>query len=321
MAAYQNGQLPSSALATIPGTSRQVRADLVGAVAELRRRFAARFGKTLTVTDGYRPLADQRRIFFDRYVQQASGGGYYGDVRFYEGRRYVRKKGTASASTPGQSNHGWGQAIDFGSGVNSSLNSAEYLWMRANAPALGWTHPEWARKASFLEPWHWEGVPVAGFVSNPIGGSEGSLPGIDIDPLDPLEEDMTPEQDARLKNIEVALQYPGGGGTSWSQALANQNNEILRALSAVANEVHTVRAAQVAKDGEGRPLPFDWAPATHNALADAIARLGALQAALATLSAPGGVDPQVIIDAAEDGANRALAGLTLVPKTANQPAK
>jgi len=132
---------------------------------------------------------------------QATGGGYYGDVRWFEGRRYVRKRGTASASTPGQSNHGWGQAIDFGSGVNTSLTSPEYLWMRANAPRFGWTHPEWARRSAFLEPWHWEGVAVPGLVSNPGAGVGGTVPG--VDPTGPIlaPRPVTPPEDDMLTLI------------------------------------------------------------------------------------------------------------------------
>lgn len=196
MSAYQNGRLPSSALATIPGTSRQVRADLVGGVAALRAAFERRFGKPLAVTDGYRPYTDQERIFRQRYTTNYTASAKI-DARRWLGQNWWRKAGYASASTPGQSNHGWGQAIDFGSGVNTSLTSAEHLWMRANAPAFGWAHPAWARKSPYLEPWHWEGVPV-NLVSNPIGsGSTGALPSVDTTPIDPLtpidfslEEDM-----------------------------------------------------------------------------------------------------------------------------------
>lgn len=193
MSTYKNGQLPASVLATIPGTSRQVRADLVGAVAALRAAFAAHFGKPLTVTDAYRPLSEQQRIFSQRYVVQAAGGGYYGDVRYYDGLRWVRLRGYASAATPGTSNHGWAQAIDFGSGVNTSLTSDEHLWMRANAPRFGWNHPAWARRSPFIEPWHWEGEPVAGFVSNPVQGG-GTVPTLTptspIDPIPRLEATM-----------------------------------------------------------------------------------------------------------------------------------
>lgn len=191
MPAYPNGRLPASALAVIPGTSRRIRADLLPGVIALRAAFAAAFGKPLTITDAYRELAEQERIFFDRYYEARTGGGYYGDIRWYQGRRYVRRRGTASAATPGTSNHGWGQALDLGAGVNTSLTSAEYLWMRAHAPALGWTHPVWARRPAYLEPWHWEGTAVPGLVTNPLPGT-GAIPPV---PTLPVPAPITPEDD------------------------------------------------------------------------------------------------------------------------------
>ena len=60
------------------------------------------------------------------------------------------------AAVPGTSNHGWGLALDLGGGVQD-YGTAQYEWMRANAPAFGFDNPEWARAGgSKNEPWHWE---------------------------------------------------------------------------------------------------------------------------------------------------------------------
>ncbi len=60
------------------------------------------------------------------------------------------------AAPPGMSNHGWALALDLGGGIQS-YGTAQYEWMRANAPAYGWDNPEWARAGgSKNEPWHWE---------------------------------------------------------------------------------------------------------------------------------------------------------------------
>lgn len=196
-----NGQLPASQLALIPGTNQYIRADLVGAVTALRAAFKAHFGKELRVTDGYRSDSSQERIFRERYTTNYSRSAKI-DKRTWNGQTWWRLPGYASASTPGQSNHGWGQAIDFGSGVNTSLTSAEHRWMRANAPRFGWTHPAWARKRPYLEPWHWEGVPVAGFVNNP-GSSTGDWNYTDTPGMIPdLEEiDLKDDERAWLKAL------------------------------------------------------------------------------------------------------------------------
>jgi D-alanyl-D-alanine carboxypeptidase len=62
------------------------------------------------------------------------------------------------AARPGTSNHGWGLAADLGVG---GYASADYAWMRANAPAFGWDNPGWARPGGTkAEPWHWEFNPM-----------------------------------------------------------------------------------------------------------------------------------------------------------------
>lgn len=130
--AVLNGRLPAAELATIPGTNRRLIAALVPQTAALRAAFQAAFGKPLVITDAYRSYAEQVAL-------KATKGVY--------------------AATPGQSNHGWGRAIDFGSGVNVE-GSPEYRWMKAHAPTYGWTHPRWAEDGNPLngqqEPWHWE---------------------------------------------------------------------------------------------------------------------------------------------------------------------
>lgn len=154
-----NGRLNTSTLGTIPGTAQQIRADLVAQTAALRAAFEKRFGKPLTITDSYRPYAVQERIFRQRYTTARVTGI---DPRRWLGQTWWRLPGTAAAAVPGTSNHGWGQAIDFGARVNVG-GSDEHKWMVQHAPAFGWTWPGWARRSPTYEPWHWEAlaVPVA----------------------------------------------------------------------------------------------------------------------------------------------------------------
>lgn len=172
--AYANGRLPSSVLSLIAGTNKRLRTDLVPQTNALRAAFHDRFGKPLTVTDAYRPYAEQVAL-------RASKGSF--------------------AAIPGTSNHGWGQAIDFGSGVNIE-GSPEYRWMRANAGRYGWSQPLWARDGNprngQQEPWHWEAVAVPVSNYKPVGGSVPTAPKPTTPaPIDP-EDDMTPAQEAAL---------------------------------------------------------------------------------------------------------------------------
>jgi hypothetical protein len=129
-AGYGNGQIPASALCELsfaPG--EQLRCDAAHQIEALNEKFREAFGVNLSVTDSYRSYASQVAVKASR--------GYF-------------------AAPPGMSNHGWALALDLGGGIQG-YGSAQYAWMRANAPAYGWDNPEWARAGgSKNEPWHWE---------------------------------------------------------------------------------------------------------------------------------------------------------------------
>ena len=123
------------------------------------------------------------------------------------------------------------------------------------------------------------------------------------------EDDMTPDQDARLARIEAALQYPGQP-YGYPAAISNQLTNVLDRLTNIATDVRTVRTAQQVPG-----QPFDYAPATHNAIARLIGDVAALQAAVAQVAAGSGADPAAIIAAAEAGAKKALDGITITVDT------
>lgn len=110
----------------------RLRADAAGSADRLALAFGLHFGSWLRATDTYRSLAQQITV------------------------RQV--KGTLAA-IPGTSNHGWGIAVDFASGINTR-GSAEHKWMQENAGRYGWRNPDWATpgRPGFEkdEPWHWE---------------------------------------------------------------------------------------------------------------------------------------------------------------------
>lgn len=153
---HPNGLIPSNLLTSIgDGHTLEARAarSWMALVAAAKRA-----GHSLTLTDSYRPRSVQESIFFQRYIPQATGGGFYGDAKTYNNIRYVRKAGTASAATPGTSLHGSGFAVDI-AGINAGFGNAPssaYQWLAKNAGAYGWANPAWAKTKNFWEPWHWE---------------------------------------------------------------------------------------------------------------------------------------------------------------------
>lgn len=151
---YTNGNVPKSLLAPLDGENygnAELRRDAAESWNRARAEVKAKTGIVLTVRGWNRSLAEQERFFFERYSRQATGGGPFGDVRWYKGVRYVRTTG-APAAIPGTSNHGWGLAVDvddFG-----AYRTAGNARSREATPILekhGWTDDE---GSSIGEPWH-----------------------------------------------------------------------------------------------------------------------------------------------------------------------
>jgi hypothetical protein len=128
---YSNGKIPDSALKDLsfaPG--EKLNSNAACGAETLNKAFKAQFGSNISVTDSYRS-----------YDEQVATKAKRGDF----------------AATPGTSNHGWGLALDLGSGI-SSYSTKQYKWMMVNAPKYGWVNPPWAQQggSSTPEPWHWE---------------------------------------------------------------------------------------------------------------------------------------------------------------------
>lgn len=125
---YPNGLIPLSALCPLPQSGYYLRADAARAFWRLDAAYRARFGGDMCVNAAYRSLRRQYQLY------AVMTPGY--------------------AAVPGTSNHGEGIAVDLGCGVNV-YGSAQFDWMKANAPRYGFVHPYWAEHNPF-EPWHWE---------------------------------------------------------------------------------------------------------------------------------------------------------------------
>jgi hypothetical protein len=124
---YPNGLIPARFLCRLPQPGRSLRADAALAFYRLNAAYKAHFGTAMCLTDSYRPLGEQQRLYSER---------------------------PGMAAVPGHSNHGWGTAIDVCGGVQSQ-GSSEFNWMQANSRKYEWFHPSWAYTGP-IEAWHWE---------------------------------------------------------------------------------------------------------------------------------------------------------------------
>jgi LAS superfamily LD-carboxypeptidase LdcB len=124
---FPNGLIPARYLCPLPQPGRELRADAALAFYQLNNAYKQHFGTQMCLTDSYRPLAEQQRIYANR---------------------------PGMAAVPGHSNHGWGTAVDLCGGVQNQ-GSAQFNWLQANSKKYDFFHPAWAYSSPF-EPWHWE---------------------------------------------------------------------------------------------------------------------------------------------------------------------
>jgi D-alanyl-D-alanine carboxypeptidase len=131
--AVKNGKIPTSSLVQTSDGEYLI-AHAAASYQRMNAEFAVAFGKHLGITSGYRTYAKQVELF--------------------------KRLGYPRANYPGRSNHGFGIAADFGSGV-AVYGSAEHRWMDTVGRRHGWI-PLWQSvglKRNTFEPWHWVHVP------------------------------------------------------------------------------------------------------------------------------------------------------------------
>lgn len=227
-----NGQLPASSLVDV-GDGFLLEPET--ASCWLAMKAAAADGITLSITQAYRALGTKTdKPTLEPPTQWSVYNAYK------QGVPLPGASSVALAATPGTSNHGLGTAIDVkGTGWNATTHApltAVSKWLAAHAADYGFVLDVPS------ESWHIHRanqprVSVAGYTAE--------------------ENDMTPEQDARLQDIQNKLSVSGqayglpqviqqatdkivAGGVAFPgqdynafQALANQGHQILDALTAL----------------------------------------------------------------------------------------
>ena len=143
-ASFDNGRIPTTALATVTGTSFKMEPHAASAAAAMIAAARAE-GVELSIGNSYRDY----------------------DTQAYA-HAHDETPETPTAA-PGKSNHGWGLAIDF------RITPENHAWLAANAARFGYTNP-FGSDYGATENWHWEfgqeGAP------NFTGGNDGkSVPG------------------------------------------------------------------------------------------------------------------------------------------------
>ena len=195
---YGNGSLPKAILApldgnnyALPGDPAVLRSDAAESWNRARKEALAKTGIDLTVRGWMRAKSDQERFFFQRY--KANRTSPFGDYRWYKGVRYGRTNG-AAAAIPGNSNHGWGLAVD----VNDFGGVGNFgYWRRVQTIGIlkrhGWTDDE--GRGKIQEPWH--------LVYNPARDTmKGKTPSKPVE-KDVLDMVSQKDWDALVKKVDA----------------------------------------------------------------------------------------------------------------------
>jgi len=156
----KNGYVVGAVLRTIQKPSGKL--EQHAATAWNCLQLAAYFnGLTLNQSGAYRSYAQQLALFNARYSTTDMGRKPQ-VTRIWQGKKYYLKPGMSPCSTPGQSTHGWGLAIDA---ANCTLGSPICNWllgdgfMTCQALRYGFTWEVSDPKNPNFEPWHLQYVP------------------------------------------------------------------------------------------------------------------------------------------------------------------
>jgi hypothetical protein len=155
---YVNGAMESARLMTVSGCTLE--RDAAYTWSQMVEA-AANDGIRLRHESCYRTYGQQSRAYNRRcpitevplYRTDAITG-----ERVQDGTRRMRICSGPLTAPPGESNHGWGRAVDIKDRRNVlTCYDPEFHWLKVNASRFGWVHPPWAACGMRnQEPWHWE---------------------------------------------------------------------------------------------------------------------------------------------------------------------
>ena len=156
----KNGYVTTAVLRTIQKPSGLL--ERHAATAWNCLQLAAYFAQlTCNQVGAYRSYSQQLVMFNDRY-STTDQGRVPQVTRIWQGKKYYLKPGKSPCATPGNSDHGWGLAIDV---ANCGINSPICNWLLgdgfATCEALkyGFTWAVSDPKNPNFEAWHLQYVP------------------------------------------------------------------------------------------------------------------------------------------------------------------
>jgi peptidoglycan hydrolase-like protein with peptidoglycan-binding domain len=247
---------------------QRVQTDVAAAFNRLNTAFNRAFGLWLKVRSGTRTYEEQKAIFLARYRPQATGSGPYGDVRWWNGTRYVRYSSAGTVATPGTSNHEEGGPVgpraldiyDTGSSVGvTTAGNARSNWIRNNAGGLGFNPAGY----NFGEPWHIEYNGGFGGGGSTAGGVTGQFPAREL-----YGAAWVIEIQKKLNRLAYGLDVDGYDGPATQRAVSDFQGKHGLPVDGIAGPVTNAKLdAVLAGSGEGKlAVDGQWGEATTRKL-------------------------------------------------------
>lgn len=155
---YRNGDMPSIRMIDVNGCllerdaaytlSVMVEAARLDGVDLTPQECYRSFGSQSAAYDRRCPIVEEEIVKIDPETGEETVTGV----------KRSRSCSGPPTARPGRSNHGWGRAVDFGTGRRVlACRDAAFFWLQENASRFGWVHPDWATCGrATREPWHWE---------------------------------------------------------------------------------------------------------------------------------------------------------------------
>lgn len=249
---------------------------------------------------GDREPQTQINLFLSRYRKQSTGTGPYGDVKWWQGVRYVRYSSAGTVAVPGNSNHERRRANDLTYPYNSTGTAAH-----KRARVLAARHNITCEGLNFREPWHWTFWGDLGTINLPAGGQTTT-------------SDPAPEPEEEDDDMALIISYTDPGdekrngiwgcfGGSVKKFTAEQWAQARTRAPWAGAEI--VEFKPTGKAGDATPRAFDVYKSTLAAGGVSTAQVQQIaDAVLAKIGTPTvTIDYQAIADAVNDDAAKRMA--------------
>ena len=163
-AGARNGQLPAEALVIIESSPGCLIEREAAEAWLLMAAHAAVDGVEFTPSWCYRNLATQKRTYRRNCPKvpveppTVTDEPPQGEVTEPPEPVAMHRVCSPPTAKPGNSNHGWGRAVDITATDHLlTCSSDAFGWLEENAHLYGWVHPGWAGCGEpKQEAWHWE---------------------------------------------------------------------------------------------------------------------------------------------------------------------